>query len=132
MAMQPEDADFAQAAVWRVKFPAGIDAGRDLRLRVRYSGDVIRAYLGDKLVDDDFYNARPFEISLRRCGPAVYQEGLVLKILPLREDAPIYLTDRSMLKFSDSHTALALDGVEVIETWEVQLEARRVPARGDR
>ncbi len=44
MAMQPEDADFAQAAVWRVKLPAGVDASRDLRLRVRYTGDVLRAY----------------------------------------------------------------------------------------
>ena len=84
MAMQPEDADFAQAAVWRVKLPAGVDAGRDLRLRVRYTGDVVRAYLGDKLLDDDFYSARPFEIGLRRYGPAVYQDGLMLKILPLR------------------------------------------------
>ena len=60
MAMQPEDADFAQAAVWHVKLPAGVSPIRNLRLRVRYTGDVIRAYLGDKLIDDDFYNARPF------------------------------------------------------------------------
>jgi hypothetical protein len=123
MAMQPEDADFAQAAVWRVKLPAGIAASRELRLRVRYTGDVIRAYLGDKLVEDDFYNTRPFEISLRRCDPAVYQDGLVLKILPLREDSPIYITDRSKLKFGDNHTALTLDGVDVIESHEVRLEA---------
>jgi hypothetical protein len=123
MAMQPEDADFASAAVWRVKLPAGIDAGRDLRLRVRYTGDVARAYLGDKLLTDDFYDGRPLEIGLRRYGAAVYQDGLVLKILPLREDAPIYLTDRSQLKFSDTHTALALEGVEVVETREVRLEA---------
>ena len=94
MAMQPEDADFAQAAVWRVKLPAGVDANRDLRLRVRYTGDVLRAYLAGKLLADDFYHARPFEIGLRRHGPAVYQNGLVLKILPLREDAPSYITDR--------------------------------------
>jgi len=123
MAMQPEDADFAQAAVWRVKLPAGIDASRDLRLRVHYTGDVLRAYHAGKLLDDDFYNARPFEIGLRRYGPAVGQDGLVLKILPLREDAPIYITDRSQLKFDDNHTALALDGVDVIETREVRLEA---------
>ena len=122
--MQPEDADFAQAAVWHVKLPAGVVPSRDLRLRVRYTGDVIRAYLGDKLIDDDFYNARPFEIGLRRYGPAVYQDGLTLKILPLREDAPIYITDRSQLKFDDAHTALALEGVEVIETHEVRLIAR--------
>jgi len=125
MAMQPEDADFAQAAVWRVKLPAGVAASRNLRLRVRYTGDVIRAYHGDKLLDDDFYNARPFEIGLRRYGPAVYEDGVTLKILPLREDAPIYITDRSQLKFDGDHTALTLDGVDVIETREVRLAAGR-------
>jgi hypothetical protein len=123
MAMQPEDADFAQAAVWRVKLPAGVDAGRDLRLRVRYTGDVLRAYHGDQLLNDDFYHARPFEIGLRRHGASVYQDGLVLKILPLREDAPIYITDRSQLKFDDHHTALTLDSVELVETREVRLES---------
>jgi hypothetical protein len=121
MAMQPEDEDFAKAAVWRVKLPAGVDASRDLRLRVRYTGDVIRAYLGDKLMNDDFYSSRPFEIGLRRHGPAVYQDGLTLKILPLRQDAPIYLPERAHLKFDDTHTALSLDGVDVIETHEARL-----------
>lgn len=125
MAMQPEDADFAQAAVWRVKLPAGVAASRNLRLRVRYTGDVLRAYRGDKLLDDDFYNARPFEIGLRRYGPAIYRDGLLLKILPLREDAPIYITDRSQLKFDSNHTALTLEGVDVIETHEVRLLAGR-------
>ncbi len=123
MAMQPEDADFAQAAVWRVKLPACVDASRDLRLRVRYTGDVARAYHADKLLADDFYHARPFEIGLARYGRAVHQDGLVLKILPLREDAPIYITDRSQLKFDDNHTALTLEGVDVIETREVRLLA---------
>ncbi len=121
MAMQPEDADFAQAAVWHVNVPAGVAPGRNLRLRVRYTGDVLRAYLGDKLIDDDFYSARPFEIGLGRYGPAIYQDGLTLKILPLREDAPIYITDRSQLKFDATHTALALEEIEVIETHEVAL-----------
>jgi hypothetical protein len=52
----------------------------------------------------------------------VYQDGLLLKILPLREDAPIYLTDRSQLKFNDAHVALGLDGVDIIQTHEVRLE----------
>ncbi|MGA2870653.1 MAG: hypothetical protein ABSF34_16010, partial [Verrucomicrobiota bacterium] len=123
MAMQPEDEDFAQAGVWRVKLPAGVDPSRDLRLRVRYTGDVLRAYHGDKLLTDDFYNARPFEIGLRRYGSGMYQDGIVLKILPLRQDAPIYFTDPSKLKFDENHAALALEGVDVIETREVRLAA---------
>jgi len=75
-------------------------------------GDVARAYLGDKLLTDDFYNSQPFEIGLRRYGPNAYQDGIVLKILPLRQDAPIYITDPSQLKFGDNHTALTLDGVD--------------------
>ena len=123
MAMQPEDADFVQAAVWRIKLPAGISPGRDIRLRIHYTGDVLRAYQGDKLLDDDFYNTRPFEIGLRRYGPAVYRDGIVLKILPLREDAPIYITDRGQLKFNDAHIALSLDAIDIIETREVTLLA---------
>ena len=123
--MQPEDADFAAAAVWRVKLPAGVDSSRDVRLRVRYTGDVIRVYLGDKLLTDDFYTARPFEIGLRRYGSAAYQDGLTIKILPFSENAPIYLTDPSKLKFSDNHTALTLDGIDVVEMREVRLEAGR-------
>jgi hypothetical protein len=53
----------------------------------------------------------------------VYQDGLVLKILPLREDAPIYITDRSQLRYDDNHVALSLAGVDVIETREVRLVA---------
>ena len=127
MAMQPEDADFAHAAVWRVKFPAGIDRNRNLRLRVTYTGDVLRVYQGEKLLADDFYAARPLEVGLHRFGPSVYEDGLRLKILPLREDAPVYITNRSQLKFDpQTHTALSLGTVEVIETIEVRLEATEV------
>ncbi|MGA3373511.1 MAG: beta-galactosidase [Terracidiphilus sp.] len=122
MAMQPTDADFEQAAVWRVRLPAGVDPSRDLRLRVRYTGDVARAYLGGKLIADDFYHARPFEIGLRRFGAAAYQQELLLKILPLREDAPVYVQDRSGLQFNAAHTALTLDGIDGIETHEARLE----------
>jgi hypothetical protein len=121
MAMQPEDADFNQAAVWRVKLSAPVDPGRNVRLRVRYTGDVIRAYMGSRFIADDFYAGRPLEIGLGAYAPVADQDGILLKILPLREDAPIYFTDRSTLKFGDAHTALSLDGVDVVETREVRL-----------
>ena len=124
VAQQPEDADFVHAAVWRVKFPPGMDHHRNLRLRVNYTGDVLRVYQGEKLLADDFYAARSLEVGLYRFGPSVYQDGLLLKILPLRQDAPVYLTDRSQLKFDvRTQTALSLGAVEVIETTEVRLQA---------
>jgi hypothetical protein len=53
----------------------------------------------------------------------VYQDGVVLKILPLREDAPVYFTERSKLKFNGDHIALGIDGVGVVETHEIRLQA---------
>jgi hypothetical protein len=47
------------------------------------------------------------EVGLGAYAPAMGQDGILLKILPLREDAPIYFTDRSTLKFGDAHTALS-------------------------
>jgi len=52
--------------------------------------------------------ARPFEIGLRRYGPAIYQDGIVLKILPLRRRCACLSHDRSELKFNADHTALTL------------------------
>jgi len=62
MAMQPEDADFAQAAVWRVKLPTGVAASRDLRLRVRYTGDRHSRLPRRQIARRRFLQRRPFEI----------------------------------------------------------------------
>ena len=97
---------------------------RDELLKIKAGGISTRGVSWRQVAQRRFLrNGRPFEIGLRRYGPAAFQEGLVLKILPLRETAPIYLTDPSKLKYGDNHTALSLDGVEVIETREVRLEA---------
>jgi hypothetical protein len=60
---------------------------------------------------------------LRRFGRAGYQDGLLLKILPLPEDAPIYISERSQIRFEGNHTALSLDIVDVIDRREVRLKA---------
>jgi beta-galactosidase len=92
VAQSPDDADFEQAEIWQVDFPEGlpVDAA-GVRLRVDYTGDAARAYLGSELVSDDFYAGRPWEIGLRRLDPQALAGGLVLKFLPLRRNAPIYL-----------------------------------------
>jgi hypothetical protein len=42
------------------------------------------------LITDDFYHGAPWEIGLRNIPKG--QNGFELQILPLREDAPIYLS----------------------------------------
>ena len=60
-------------------------------LRIAYQGDIARIYAGGRLITDDFYHGAPWEIGLRGIPAADLKQGLELQILPLRQDAPIYL-----------------------------------------
>ena len=119
VAVEPADADFAHAAVWRIKLPAGFDpAAGDTLLRIRYAGDVARVYLGDQLVTDDFYNGAPLEIGLRRHAAGLQHAELTIAILPLRRDAVtgakplIYLATPP--DFAGKDSVVRLDGVELV------------------
>lgn len=120
VAEAPSDADFEDAAVWRLHLPVGVAAGRDLRLRIHYTGDVARVLLDGVLLTDNFYNGDPFEVGLKRHAPDVYAGDLRLQILPLRPDAPIYLP-RDAWPGGDADGMAALRTVEVIEEQEVEL-----------
>jgi len=86
VALEPDDADFARAAVWHLSVPA--DAARgcaaDLppnRLRRRTSPGFTPATGFD---NDNFYKGTPWELALWRYTPQELTRGLELKILPLR------------------------------------------------
>jgi hypothetical protein len=90
--LPPTDKDFDAAAVFHIAIPPdALDGVADVLLKVDYIGDVARAYVGDRLIDDDFYFGQPWEIGLRRFGPDVFSKGITLKILPLAADNPALL-----------------------------------------
>jgi hypothetical protein len=47
---------------------------------------------------------------------------LLLKILPLRMDAPIYLSDRARLACGTQETCLALKSVKIVERHRAELK----------
>ena len=122
VAAAPGDSDFAEAAVWRIKFPDGVDQVADPLLRVRYTGDVARFTLNGQLVTDDFYNGNAFEIGLKRLGRLTYAE-LRISILPLGKDAPIMLPEGAKPTYDGNGSAIALHGVELIPRYRVALTA---------
>ncbi|TMR93803.1 glycosyl hydrolase family 35 [Nonomuraea basaltis] len=93
-ASAPTDADFADAAVFRVTVPAELLHGDDeVLLRLDWSGDVGRAYIGGRLVSDQFWYGPPWELGLRRFREELLEHGAVeLRLLPMAEDAPIYVS----------------------------------------
>lgn len=114
LAMAPSDADFTNAAVWDIKLPAKLDLSRDPLLRIAYAGDVARVTLNGRLIDDDFYSGRDFEIGLKRYAPEILTGDLRLEILPLRRDAPIYFEPRAKPDFGTNATLLKLQSVDLL------------------
>jgi hypothetical protein len=69
-----------------LRVPAGV------LLRLRWTGDLARAYVGDVLVADQFYSGRVWDIGLDRLPvEALGTEGLRLKVLPLAADARVHV-----------------------------------------
>ena len=92
VAQAPEEADFEAAETWEIHLPPqALDGGNELFLRIDYVGDVGRLYLDGQLIADDFYNGKHWEIGLKRFAPQILEKSLILKLLPLRKDAPVYI-----------------------------------------
>ena len=121
---QPSISDFDQAAVWNVRLPAHVDAQRDLMLRIPYVGDVARIELNGKLLTDNFFNGKIFELGLKRYAPEIYGKTLTLRILPLAKNAPIYLPGQQGLDYGKKDYALSLKTLQITENRTVHLTVR--------
>ena len=86
VAEEPTDEDFDEAAVYTVNLPETSREGN--LLNIDYRGDVARLYVDGKLLDDNFYNGRPFQYALWRLPEGCTQ--LEVRILPLQKDMPVY------------------------------------------
>jgi hypothetical protein len=125
VAAAPLDADFASAAVWRIKLPAGTDLNSDVLLRLHYTGDVARVYIGDKFITDDYYNGLPLEIGLRRHAADLKDGELTIAILPLQKNAPIYFSSAAAKpNFGTADSVVELKGVELVQNQTVESIAR--------
>ena len=124
VAEAPDDKDFEKAAVWRIKLPVGLPAGRNRLLRIGYHGDAARTFLDGKLLTDNFYNGNVFEIGLNHFSPDIYRKELQLKILPLRRDAPIYLQDDAKPNFAGNDSICQLLKVELVEIYEANMDGK--------
>jgi beta-galactosidase len=124
VAAEPNDTDFEQAAVWRIKLPAQVDLTQDPILRLHYVGDAARLTLNGQLITDNFYNGTAFDVGLRRHSPEILRGDLRIAVLPLAKDAPIYMAAEARPDFGNAGAVATLLRVEIIPNWQIQLTAR--------
>ena len=91
VAEAPFEADWEQAAVYRITLPAdsAVYAPQALLLSLEYRGDCARLYADGRLLADNFQYGRPFLYGLWRLPQGCHE--LELRILPLQEGIPVYL-----------------------------------------
>lgn len=118
VAMAPDEAEFDNAPRWTIRVPGAV-APNDMLLSVQYEGDIARLYAGGKLFTDNFYNGSAWEIGLQRFSAQQLEQGLELRILPLRKDTPIYLPAGARPTFPASGEIAKLLSVRVIPEYEV-------------
>ena len=124
VAQAPGSGPLADAARWSITVPADAMKGlNDLYLRISYTGDVARLYSGGHLLDDDFYNGRPWSIGLKRFLAAQGASNFELSILPLRKDAPVYFETATPANFGDNGQAISLDRVTLVPEYQLEITA---------
>lgn len=121
VAAAPVDADFAQAARWKIKLPADLDLSTDPLLRLHYTGDVARVFIGGKFITDDYYNGNALEIGLSRHADALKAGEIEIAILPLQKDAPIFLPESAKPDFGKDSAIAKLTRVELVPRYTVEL-----------
>jgi beta-galactosidase len=114
VALVPDDSEFASAARWNIRIAQFDSRSLDNEyLIIRYKGDVARLYAGKELFTDNFYDGAPWVIGLKDIPPKDIADGLELRILALRKDAPIYLPMGAWSQFPPSGEIADLERVEI-------------------
>ena len=114
IAIAPSDSDFTNAAIWKIKLPPNLDLSSHPILRIHYLGDVARLTLNGKLIADNFYAGREFDLGLNRYALEIFSGDLRLEILPLRKDAPIFLEPKARPDFGGKENLVKLQSVEIV------------------
>jgi beta-galactosidase len=126
VAAAPTEADWSRAATYSIPLPkfALTDTPTEQHfLRITYTGDVARLTANNHLLDDNFYDGRPWLIGLTRFAPQLAQSGgkLDLSIYPLRPNPPIFFEPTYAPKDNGSQ-AVSLQSVELLTQYTLKLK----------
>jgi hypothetical protein len=124
VAQAPAGLEFQHAAQWAIELPPGSMQGlSELFLKVRYTGDVARLYSSGSLLTDNFYNGQPWSVGLSRFLDTARANRIMLDVLPLRADAPIYVQSPKRPTFDEKGQAVQLEDLELEPEYQLVIDA---------
>jgi beta-galactosidase len=122
VAQVPDVGELSQAAKWAITVPAGsLDGLSELFLCVDYEGDLARFTEDHRLLDDNFYNGKPWMIGLKQFLAPNKPGRFELSVLPLRKDAPVYFELRDLPQFGQEGQVGTLNQVRLVPEYQLEL-----------
>ena len=113
--------DWSGAARVQVDVPVELIEGADRALlRVDWTGDVGRAWVGDQLVSDHFWHGRVWDVDLTPWREEIVVHGVVLELLPWVAETGVRV-DPSVVPRGDG---LEIRSVDVVRVPRTVLQAR--------
>jgi beta-galactosidase len=128
VAQAPDDAEWkTAAAVWKIRLspkqmPSGVG---NVFLRLEYVADQARLIGAEgALLDDDFWNGEPWLVGLDRFSDSTagLPKGLHLQMLPMRADAPVYLSAAARTKLHQRGQTLDLKSLEAVPEYLLRVD----------
>jgi hypothetical protein len=110
--------DYTGAATVHIEVPDFGDADRAL-LRLEWTGDTGRAYIGDTFVSDHFWHGRDWDIDLTPHRDVVARHGVRLELLPWRGATGVWV-DPSVRDIEDG---IAIRSAAIVRIGSVRLSA---------
>ncbi|MCI8442006.1 MAG: beta-galactosidase [Provencibacterium sp.] len=118
-------AALSQTAPFRytVSVPEAVFEGvRDVRLQISYTGDTGSAFLGGRLVHDNFYNGGIWEIGLMDFREQLEREPLILCLSPLKKGAQVRVEAAMAARLEEAQSYEAkLQEVKLQPVYEIKI-----------
>ncbi|KAA3989446.1 glycosyl hydrolase family 35, partial [Bacteroides ovatus] len=92
-------------------------------MKIDYTGDVAMAFLGGKMVQDEFWHAQPWMIGLNRHKEMMNKEAMSFYFRPLRSDATCLqdLPQSAIPDFKGNNQVLEIKNVEIIPQYQLRI-----------
>ncbi|ASO21682.1 Beta-galactosidase precursor [Actinoalloteichus hoggarensis] len=121
-ASAPTDADFENAATFHVTVDErAFDGDAEVLLRLTYTGDVARAYVGGRLVADHFWFGPDWDVGLRRIADDVLRHGIEIRVLPRPADARVYVDPAVRHRFAPAGARPEIQHARLSRTHRITL-----------
>ena len=107
---------------WKLRIPENaLDGVKDVRLQIRYQGDIGMLFLNDVMISDNFCNGDTWEVGLMEHKDKL-PGTMVLKISPIREGANVNVESAMAARNEEVKALIAeLQQIKVQPVYEISL-----------